>query len=63
MQIVHLQGKYIIQEAVELIYFVQSSKDFNLSKGIPEVWSAEMLILSIIAKQSLWNNTGFIMRI
>lgn len=46
MHIVHLLGKYIIQETVELIYLVQSSKDFNLSKTIPEVWSEEMLKLN-----------------
>lgn len=63
IQIVYLLGKYIIQETVEVFYLVYSSKDFNLGQTIPDVWSAEMLKLSIIAKQSPWNNTGFVMRI
>lgn len=52
IQIVYLLGKYIIQETVEVFYLVYSSKDFNLGQTIPDVWSAEMLKLSIIAKQS-----------
>lgn len=51
MQVVHLLGKYIIHKIVSLIYLVQSGKDFNLTKTIPEVWSAEMLMFSIITKQ------------
>lgn len=60
MQIVLLLGKYIIHDIVWLIYHVQSGKDFILGKTIPEVWSAEMLMLRIVAqhpvKQHGFNN-------